>query len=63
MKIKTKLLEGFFTECCRADFDAFAYEKEDGIYQERCFKCGKLCEPIWFNEGQKSTGIANPKLI
>lgn len=35
------------SNCCAWDFDAFGYEKEEGIYQERCLKCGKLCEPLW----------------
>ncbi len=59
-KLKKKLPEGFFTECCRTDFDALGLEKEPGIYQERCLKCKKLCEPKWFTEGEKATGIAKP---
>ena len=55
-----ELPEGCFTECCRSDFDAFAYEKEPGIWQERCLKCKKLCEPRWFHKGEKATGVAKP---
>jgi hypothetical protein len=36
----------FKSGCCGADFDAFGHEKEEGIWQEKCLKCGKLCEPI-----------------
>lgn len=35
------------SNCCASDFDAFGYEKEEGIWQERCLGCGKLCEPLW----------------
>ncbi len=35
------------SNCCAWDFDALGYEKEEGIWQEKCLKCGKLCEPIW----------------
>jgi hypothetical protein len=37
------------SNCCAFDFDAFGFEKETGIWQERCLKCGKLCEPVWIN--------------
>lgn len=33
--------------CCGADFDPFGYEKEEGIWQERCLKCGEVCEPVY----------------
>ena len=38
------------SNCCASDFDAFGYEKEEGIWQERCDNCGKLCEPIYFSK-------------
>lgn len=38
------------SNCCAWDFDGFGVEKEEGIWQERCLKCGKLCEPLWMNE-------------
>lgn len=38
------------SNCCAADFDPFGYEKEEGIYQERCLKCKKLCEPIYMSK-------------
>ena len=58
--LEERLLEGLFTECCRADFNPFAYEKGEGIWQERCLNCGKLCEPIWFKKGERAKGVANP---
>lgn len=38
------------SNCCASDFDAWGYEKEEGIWQERCLKCGKLCEPLWISQ-------------
>ena len=38
------------SNCCAWDFDALGYEKEEGVYQERCLKCGKLCEPLWIGD-------------
>jgi hypothetical protein len=38
------------SNCCAWDFDPFGYEKEEGIYQERCLKCGKLCEPLYISK-------------
>ena len=35
------------SNCCAWDFNAFGFEKEEGIWQERCLKCGKLCEPLF----------------
>lgn len=46
MIIDGKLL----SNCCASDFDAFGYEKDEGIYQERCLSCGKLCEPLYLNK-------------
>lgn len=38
------------SNCCRAEFDAFGFPKAYGLWQEKCLKCGKECEPIWYNE-------------
>ena len=38
------------SNCCAEDFDALGYEKEPGIWQERCDWCGKLCEPIMISD-------------
>jgi len=38
------------SNCCATDFDAFGYEKEPGIWQERCTNCKKLCEPLMLSE-------------
>lgn len=38
------------SNCCASDFDVFGREKEDGIFQERCLNCGKLCEPIYLGK-------------
>lgn len=38
------------SNCCAADFDVFGYEKSEGIWQERCLNCGKLCEPLWISD-------------
>lgn len=38
------------SNCCAWDFNAFGVEKEEGIYQERCLKCGKLCEPLYIGK-------------
>lgn len=38
------------SNCCAWDFDPFGYEKESGIWQERCLKCGKLCEPLYIGK-------------
>lgn len=35
------------SNCCAWDFDPFGVEKGEGIYQEKCLKCGKLCEPLY----------------
>lgn len=37
------------SNCCAWDFDPLGFEKEEGIYQERCLKCGNLCEPIYLS--------------
>lgn len=39
------------SNCCASDFDPLGYEKEEGVFQERCLKCGKLCEPLNLHEG------------
>lgn len=56
---KEELPEGLFTECCRADFDPLAVEVDD-VYQEKCLKCKRLCEPRWFNKGELSDGKVHP---
>lgn len=38
------------SNCCASDFNPFGYEKEEGIYQERCLNCGKLCEPLYISQ-------------
>ena len=38
------------SNCCAADFDPFGYEKEDGVWQERCLNCKKLCEPLYIGK-------------
>ena len=38
------------SNCCAADFNPLGYEKEEGIWQERCLNCGKLCEPIYIGK-------------
>ena len=42
----------FLSDCCHADFDPWGREKEEGIWQEKCLKCGKECEPILINKNQ-----------
>lgn len=42
MNMKTNLL----SNCCASDFDPLGYEKEYGVWQERCDECGKLCEAL-----------------
>ena len=32
------------SNCCKADFNPWGFEKEEGVWQERCNKCSKLCE-------------------
>lgn len=51
-KKRIKLLEKFYSgellsECCQAEFDAFGFSKDDGLYQEKCLKCNKACEVNW----------------
>jgi hypothetical protein len=43
-------MSDLLSNCCAADFDALGYEKEEGIWQERCLNCGNLCEPIMFSD-------------
>ena len=38
------------SNCCAWDFEPLGYEKEEGMWQERCLKCGKLCEPLYISE-------------
>lgn len=38
------------SNCCAWKFTACGYEKEEGIWQERCNHCGKLCEPIYMSK-------------
>ena len=42
------------SDCCQADFDPLGYEKEQGIWQESCLKCGKFCEPVYTELPEKS---------
>lgn len=35
------------SNCCAWDFEPLGVEKEPGVYQERCLKCHKLCEPLY----------------
>lgn len=49
MTDKYELKEGLLSNCCASDFNPFGYEKEEGIYQEKCLNCGKLCEPIYLS--------------
>lgn len=37
------------SNCCARDFDPLGWEKEQGIWQEKCLGCGKLCEPLWLS--------------
>lgn len=37
--------EGLLSDCCRSEFDPFGFEREDGLWQEKCLKCGKKCDP------------------
>lgn len=46
---KTSTEGDLLSNCCAWDFNPFGVEKEDGIYQERCSKCGKLCEPFYMS--------------
>jgi len=46
-------LTEFVSDCCHADFDPWGREKEEGIWQEKCLKCGNECEPILINKEQK----------
>lgn len=43
-------MSDLLSNCCAWDFDPWGYEKEEGIWQERCLKCGHLCEPILISE-------------
>ena len=47
---KQKTNGDLVSNCCASDFDAFVYEKDEGIYQERCLTCGKLCEPLYISQ-------------
>lgn len=38
------------SNCCAWDFNPMGFEKEPGIWQERCIRCGRLCEPLWISE-------------
>lgn len=35
------------SDCCHAEFDPLGFERPDELWQEKCLKCGKECEPIW----------------
>jgi hypothetical protein len=37
------------SNCCAWEFDPFGYEKDDGLWQERCLACGKPCEPLYIS--------------
>jgi hypothetical protein len=48
---RKKLLNGdLLSNCCAWEFEPLGYEKEEGVWQERCLKCGKLCEPIFISK-------------
>jgi hypothetical protein len=38
------------SNCCASDFDPMGYEKEEGIWQERCLNCKRLCEPLYIGK-------------
>ena len=38
------------SNCCAWDFDPFGYEKDEGVWQERCLKCNKLCETLYISK-------------
>lgn len=50
MKNKNMNQGDLVSNCCASDFDPWGYEKEEGIWQERCLKCGKLCESLYLHE-------------
>lgn len=37
------------SNCCAANFNPFGYEKYEGVWQEQCLNCGKLCEPLYLS--------------
>lgn len=49
MKPKIKFNGDLVSNCCAWDFNPLGVEKEEGIWQERCLKCGKLCEPLYIS--------------
>ena len=49
--MKKKIHDGdLLSNCCAWVFNAWGFEKEEGIWQERCLKCNKLCEPLWISQ-------------
>ena len=38
------------SNCCAWDFEPFGYEKDEGVWQERCLKCNKLCETLYISK-------------
>jgi hypothetical protein len=47
--MKKKTDGDLVSNCCASDFDPWGFEKEEGIWQERCLKCRKLCEPLYIS--------------
>jgi hypothetical protein len=45
------------SDCCNSDFDPLGFEKEEVIWQERCLKCGNLCEPTWQENSNSLKGF------
>lgn len=35
------------SDCCKSDFDVLGFTRDDGLWQEKCLKCGKPCEPVY----------------
>lgn len=40
------------TDCCKADFDPWGYPREDGLWDEKCLKCGGRTDVNWYTNEQ-----------
>ena len=32
------------SDCCKSEFDPFGFSNDQGLWDEKCLKCGKLCD-------------------
>jgi hypothetical protein len=46
IKIIEEDTEQLVSKCCHADFDSWGFVREDGLWDEKCLKCGEKCEII-----------------